>query len=331
MTDIHNHIAVLLLFFVVHLILGAALMSRTGRHQWLWSFMDSAAVEMGRRLNRGGRSDSDRIVRGTVVFVLMMLFAFGIGYAWEWAGVRGGMGWALDLLLLSGAMGIMTPVAVMRSVGRRLGDHKIDRARDVAAAHVREDLSKADEHAVARKTIEYGIESLCITLVGPAVGYVLFGATGVFVYVAVLAQQRAFGHVLSSHIHFGAAARAAERVINFVPAVLTAGLIALGAVVVPRGKPVMAASLPLQQAGRDDSFNRGIVMAAAAGGLGLTLGGPRRWPDGQVSKADWMGTGRETARTDVAALKRAGMMVFVAFLVLILAFSGVFMMRAQFS
>lgn len=326
MTDIHDHIAVLLLFFVVHLILGAALMTRTGRRQWLWSFMESAASEMSRRLNRDARSDSDRIVRGTVVFVLLMLCAFGAGYVWELLANRN-MGWLFDLFLLSGALGIMTPIAVMRGVGRRLGEHKTDRAHDIVAAHVREDLTKADEHTIARKTIEYGMESLCVSLVGPALGFMLFGATGVFVYVAVMAQQRVFGQLLVSQLHFGAAARAAERLINFVPAVLTMGLIALGAMVVSRGKPVMALSLPLQQAGRDASYNRGLVMAAAAGGLGLTLGGPRRWPGGQVSKAEWVGTGRETARTDVADLKRAGMMTFVGFLVLILALSGVFMMR----
>lgn len=326
MTDIHNHIAVLLLFFVVHLILGAALMTRTGRRQWLWSFMDGAAGEMSRRLNRDARSASDRIVRGAVVFVILMVCAAGAGYIWTWLATFN-MGWLFDLFLLSGALGIMTPVAVMRAVGRRLGENKIDRARDIAAAHVREDLSKADAHTIARKTIEYGMEALCISLVGPALGFMLFGATGVFVYVAVMSQQRMFGQMLASQIHFGAVARAAERVVNFVPAVLTMGLIALGAVVVSRGKPVMALALPIKQAGRDDSYNRGLVLAAAAGGMGLTLGGPRRWPDGQVSKAEWLGTGHETARTDVAALKRAGMMAFVAFLVLILALSGVFMMR----
>lgn len=326
MSAFHDHIAVLLLFFVVHLILGAALITRTGRRQWLWSFMESASEEMARRLNRDGRSETDRIVRGTIVFMLMLGMALGAGSLWSWLSDRD-MGWIFDLFLLSGALGIMTPIAVMRAVGRRLGEHKIDRARDIAALHLREDITRVDEHALTRKTIEYGVESLCLRLAGPALGYILFGATGVFVYVAVMAQQRIFGRQIPSQIHFGAAARAAERVINFIPATLTVLLITLGAAVISRGKPVMAAALSLQQARRDDNFNRGLVLAAAAGGMGLVLGGPRRWPEGQGSAGEWLGSGQETARTEAGALKRAGMLTFVGFLIFVLALSAAFMMR----
>lgn len=73
------------------------------------------------------------------------------------------------------------------------------------------------------------------------------------------------------------------------------------------------------------------MLAAAAGGMGLVLGGPRHWPDGQAQAGEWLGSGQETARTEAAALKRAGMLIFVAFLMFILALSAAFMMQPKFS
>lgn len=326
MSHLHENIAVLLLFFAVHLLLGAALIARTGRHPWLWRIMDSAAAEAARRLNRGGRSDSDRIVRGAVVFVVFVLLAFGAGSLWALMS-RGHLGWVADLVLLSGCLTVMMPIAVMRAVGRRLADHKADRARDIIAPHLREDIVNADTHTLARKSVEYGMEALCVQLVGPALFFALFGAPGLFVYVMIMAQHRIYGYLTPAQVHFGATVRAAERLINFIPAALTALLIVAGTSVVSRGKPVMAAALALKQAKRDDSFNRGLVLAAAAGGLGLALGGPRYWPDGQASRGEWLGAISETARTDPSALRQSGLLAFVVFLIFALAFSMVFMMR----
>lgn len=326
MTAYQDNIVVLLLFYVVHLLLGAALLRRTGRRPWLWVFMESAAAETARRLNRGGRSDSERIVRGAAVFVLLTLSALAAGSLWALA-AAGAWGWIAGLLLLSGSVSAMTPVGVMRGAGRALSDQKTARARDIAAPHLREEVPADDTHALARKTVEYGMESLCLQVAGPSLAFVFFGATGVFVYVAVMAQFLVFGRMTPAYLHFGATVRAAERLINILPAALTALLLALAAGVVSRGKPVMALVLPVKQARGDDSFNRGLVMAAAAGGLGISLGGPRRWPGGEASCGEWMGAGGDTARTDAADLKRAAMLGFVAFLILSLAFSGALMMR----
>ncbi|MFN7114312.1 MAG: cobalamin biosynthesis protein [Alphaproteobacteria bacterium] len=326
MTHLHENIAVLLLFFVVHLLIGAALMARTRSRPWLWTIMESAAADAARRLNRGGRSDSDRIVRGAVVFVIFILLAYGAGSLWALMS-RSTWGWAADLFLLSGTMTAMAPVAVMRGVGRRLADQKTEQARSILARHAREDLSKADAHMLARKAVEYGMESLCLLLVGPALAFALFGAVGVFVYVMVMAQHRIYGYIVPAQLHFGATVRAAERLVNLLPAMITALLVVMATAVISRGKPVMAAALAAQQARRDDSLNRGMVLAAAAGGLGLALGGPRRWPDGQIRQGEWLGAAAETARTEPVAVRQAGLLAFVAFLIFALCFSTAFMMR----
>lgn len=326
MTDFYHNTAVLLLFFVVHLVLGVALLSRTRRRLWLWTIMEGAAAEAARKLNRGGRSDSERIVRGAVVFIVFMAVAYGIGRLWALMSA-GNWGWVPDLFLLSGAMSALAPVAVLRGVGRRLSEQKKDQARDVLAPHLREDISRADPHTLARKAVEYGGEALCAQVVGPALAFAFFGAAGVFVYVMVMAQFRIYGFVVPAQVQFGATVRAAERLINFIPAAVTVLLVTAGAAVVSRGKPVMALALPLQQARRQDSFNRGMVLAAMAGGLGLALGGPRRLVSGQGNKDGWLGAVSETARTEPAAARRAGLLVFVGFLLLALGFSMGFMMR----
>ena len=82
---------------------------------------------------------------------------------------------------------------------------------------------------------------------------------------------------------------------NWVPARIAGGLIALAAFVVPGAGPRRAWRVMLRDAPRHSSPNAGWPEAAMAGALGLALLGPRRYEGEAAADAAWLGDGRKDA------------------------------------
>lgn len=306
-------LSILLLFLIIHLVLGALLMGRAGRRPLLWTILAEASGEVSRRLNRETRSAQDRLVRGFIVVVLLAFFAMLFGYVMEkLSGLP--YGFIAELMLLSVTIAGMTPVAVLRRVRQYLAEGKLPRANETIAVHLSEDISGADESGVIRKAIEYAAVNMNVLLVGPALFFAVFGAAGLVLYIAIMAMHGAFGRTDRKTFYFGGTVRSLEMLANWVPARLTALLFALAAGVVSRARPLAALRVAAGQAGKCDSRNRGWVIGAAAGALDITLGGPRYWKNGENSQEDWIGTEGTTARLEADALKRAGLLCFAVYI-----------------
>jgi adenosylcobinamide-phosphate synthase len=101
---------------------------------------------------------------------------------------------------------------------------------------------------------------------------------------------------------FGMASARLDDLLNLIPARLAGLLLALAAPFVPKGKPVAALTTMITDARHHRSPNSGWPEAAAAGALGLALGGPRKYP-GLVVDEKWIGSGR--ARAGIADIHRA--------------------------
>lgn len=312
---------VLLLFLVIHLVLGALLMGRAGRRPLLWTVLAEASKEVSRRLNRETRSEQDRLVRGFIVVVLLVFFALLFGYVMEkLSGLP--YGFLATLLLLSVTVTGMTPVAVLRRVQKSLAAGQLQQAKETVSAQLDEDISGADDSGVIRKAVESAAVAMNVRLVGPSLFYVVFGTTGLVLYVTVMSMHGAFGRADRKTFYFGGTVRSLEMLANWVPSRLTALFFALAAGVVTRARPFAALKVAAEQAGKCDSRNRGWVIGAAAGALDITLGGPRRWPDGEKSTEEWIGAVGTTARLETAALKRAGLLCFAVFLI-VMALSAI--------
>jgi len=305
-------LCILLLFFVAHFLIGAALLARTGRRPLLWVVFESAAAEVARRLNRESRSEQDRLVRGFIVVILLLFFALLLGLGMDYLG-RLPFGWVGDLVFLSLSVAAMTPIAVLRRAGYYLGEAKPARAMQIVQYHLPEDISGADAHAVVRKALEYAAISMNVLLVGPSLFYAGFGPAGVMLYVAVMAMHRAFGRSEKSTVYFGGTVRSLELLVNWVPARVTAVLITLAAGAVSRASPLTALKVAAGQAKGAESQNRGWVIGAMAGALGAILGGPRRWENGATSTESWIGPSTATAKQEPEALKRGALLVFVVY------------------
>lgn len=329
-TSYADPISLLLLFLVLHLLAGALLPFRRGRKPFVWNFLDGFTAEVERRLNRRTRTASDRVVRGFAVTILLAFFALGAGYGIDRLG-QYPFGWVASLLLLMSCISVMGPLKVLRVATRRLSAEDTAGAIAVLQPVYDGDLSQADRHAVIRQALEFGAVRLNQYFIGPVLAFVFLKSPGLLFYVAVMAFYDACGRNLSTSLYFGGTVRALEKLVNTIPSFVTAAAIWLSTFVVAGTHPVEAARAGWTQAGEDKWKNRGRLVAALAGAVGVTLGGAVRRLDGSVDNRGWVGATGSTAQAGLKELKRGTMIFFIVFICTIIALSGAFMMLDNFT
>jgi adenosylcobinamide-phosphate synthase len=152
-------------------------------------------------------------------------------------------------------------------------------------------LSAAD---VASATISSLAENLNDSVVAPILAYRVGGLGAAYAYRAINTADAMFGYRTPELEWFGKAAARTDDVINWVPARLTALLVAAAALAVG-GSPRVALATARADARRCPSPNGGWPMAAAAGALGVVLtkhGAYTLNADGRAPRADDIGRAR---------------------------------------
>lgn len=198
----------------------------------------------------------------------------------------------------------------------RAGD--LDAARDQLGWLCGRDPSGLDADGLARATVESVAENTSDAVIGTLVWGAAFGATGVVVHRAVNTLDAMVGYRTSRHLRFGRVAARTDDLVNLVPARLTALLtVALAPTV--GGRPSEVWRAWRRDAAGHPSPNAGPVEAAAAGALGLTLGGEVNHYGDHQDRRPAMGEGPPPSVGDIdravalsSALERAAMSVAVA-------------------
>jgi adenosylcobinamide-phosphate synthase len=317
-------LGVLLLFFVAHLLAGAAAPYVRGYRPPLTALMEMAGLALERRLNRAGRSPGQLMWRGVFVVALLGLAggAAGIGMA---ALATREYGWAAELVLLSLCVSVMAPLKTLRVVLRALDKEDVKLAAYALSPYVEEDISRLDAHGLVRRALEFAAVGLNRFCVAPVLFFAVLHAAGLAWIVAALAMYEAFGAAEPERLHFGRAIRKIEWVLNYIPARVTVALMLLASVFVPGATPVRGLKTAWTQARFYTPGNNGCLVAAMAGSLGVTLGGRILRRTNYVIENKWIGPAGSTAQTTVTDLQRGAMLMFVSYLWLIVAVSGVFL------
>ena len=288
----------------------ATLWRRTG-HPVTWF---GAAIDMAdRRLNLG----SSRRVRGVAALaVVLALFVLP-------AAMLGALLGALPSLV-----GIVVEALVASTLiaHRSLHDHvaavaqapTLAQSRSAVSLIVGRDPETLDEAGVARAAIETLAENLSDGVVAPAFWFAIGGLPGIVAYKVVNTADSMIGHRTPRHAAFGWAAARLDDAMNIVPARLTALLTLLVAPKARRRWRTVAT-----EARGHVSPNAGWPEAAFAAGLGVSLGGPRRYGTRAVEGVWLNPEGRAPERSDIAralrlavtiGLVHAGGYVLLAFL-----------------
>ncbi len=193
-------------------------------------------------------------------------------------------------------------------------------ARALLPGLVGRDPAGLDEKEVARAVVESVAENTVDAVVGPALWAALAGAPGALGYRAVNTLDAMVGHRSARHSNYGWASARLDDVAGFVPARVTAGLVAT---VRPRSAAAVWTAVRVQ-APAHPSPNAGVAEAAFAAALGLRLGGENRYGD-RVELRPPLGTGRPPEPADIAravALARDVSGALCALLVVISAVSA---------
>jgi len=185
------------------------------------------------------------------------------------------------------------------SVGEALDEGDLALARLRLPALVGRDPSGLDEKELARATVESVAENTVDAVVAPALWAAVARAPGALGYRAVNTMDAVVGHRSARYERYGWASARLDDVAGWVPARVTAGLVA---VVRPR------AAASVWRAVRDDapahpSPNSGVAEAAFAAALGLRLGGENRYGD-RVELRPPLGDGRPPEPADIEAAVR---------------------------
>ncbi len=277
----------------------------------LWQRVPHPVALMGRcvdfldaRLNDPNATFAQRRQQGVVAVLCLVAGAAALGTLLHAVLGRSPVGIAIEALLVAVLLAQKSLVDHVAAVERALQSDGIEAGRTAVAQIVGRDVTVLDEAGVARAAIELAAENFSDGVAAPAFWFLVLGLPGVIVFKVVNTADSMIGHRSARHEAFGWAAAHLDDVLAFVPARLSALLIAAAAAVTGRsaGAAIRAA---LDDASKHKSPNAGWPEAALAGALGLALGGPRRYGEVEVDGAWLNPAGRQDARPpDIGAAIR---------------------------
>ncbi|ULA68442.1 MAG: Cobalamin biosynthesis protein CobD [Nitrospira sp.] len=200
----------------------------------------------------------------------------------------------------------------VQAVLRELEAGNLTGAREAVAMIVGRDSAGLTEPEVARATVESLAESSSDGIIAPLVYLSLGGAPLALAYKAVNTLDSMIGHRDERYEHFGWASARLDDVMNWVPARLAGGFIALAAgVSTGQWHRIHESWYMLHRDGdKHASPNSGLPEAAMAGALGVQLGGTNYY-DGVAHDVPLIGDG--TADITPEHIRQASRIMIVTY------------------
>ncbi|MEL6510263.1 MAG: adenosylcobinamide-phosphate synthase CbiB [Pseudomonadota bacterium] len=289
------------------LVLALCLDALFGEPKALWNRLPHPAVLMGRavgwidkKVNKGGA----RRLRGTLALALLCGAALALGFA-----LQAVPGTFVDVILAAILFAHKSLVQHVLDVadGMRLS---LAEGRRMVARIVGRDTSEMDQPAIARGAIESAAENFSDGVIAPVFWFAIAGLPGLLLYKVTNTADSMIGYKTPRHAQFGWAAARFDDTLNWIPARITAALIAVSHLDFGSLSAIRADAILHR------SPNAGWPEAAMARVLGVALAGPRSY-DGQVQDFPFVNAsgqkdiGPEQIEASVRALWRAWIVVLV--------------------
>ncbi len=174
-----------------------------------------------------------------------------------------------------------------RQIRAALERDRLGEARKGVANLCGREVERLDGAGIIRATVESLAENSVDGYTAPLFYAAFFGPAGAWMYRIVNTLDSMVGYKNEKYMRFGWAAARLDDLLNFVPARLTAILMSLSAPV-SRGRIGAGLWTLWHFAGLHPSPNAGWTESAAAGALGIRLGGPAFYFGKEVDKP-WLG------------------------------------------
>ena len=273
-----------------------------GDPKWLWSRLSHPVVIIGAVIATGDKwlnRARARKVKGLFFLVALVAFAATLGRS-------------LSELSELGEFFCLTILLAQRS----LADHvsrvaeslriSVEEGRDAVARIVGRDTDNMNESEVARSAIESAAENFSDGVIAPIFWFLVAGLPGILIYKCVNTADSMIGYRTKEYRDFGWASARFDDLLNWLPARLTALLLAVTGCVLHLGKSIR------KDAKLHRSPNAGWPETAMGYGLGLALAGPRSY-EGQMQDFAWVNQGGGEPK--ILDIKRAVRMLWSAWFI----------------
>jgi len=243
---------------------------------------------------------------GGVVLVMMVEFAFltaflALSFVFHRINLFPGLGF--DLFICYSSLALKDLFYHMDKVIHALEGGNLSEARKGIAMVVGRDVRFLDEKGISRAAIETMAENFVDGFLSPLFWYLSGGISGYILglspVMTAVGLMIAFkvastldsmvGYKDSEFLEFGWAGAKLDDIMNFIPARLSLMVLFAGAWIC-RLKASEGIRVALRDRLKHDSPNAAHAESFVAGALGVRLGGPTVYPDGQKDKP-WLGQG----------------------------------------
>lgn len=257
-----------------------------------------------------GHLYADARLRGALHEALLVGGAVGLGVLASRAARRPGATALAAAVATWAVLGGRSLAREAQAVAAHLERGDLAAAREQVSHLVSRDPGTLDADGVARAALESVAENTSDAVVAPLFWGAVGGVPGLLGYRAINTLDAMIGYRNERYRRFGWAAAKLDDAANWVPARLTAALVLLAAPCVG-GRPRAALHAARHQARAHPSPNGGVVEAAFAGALRVTIGGRNSY-GGVVEDRGELGSGPRPVPADLARANRLAQAVSVA-------------------
>lgn len=279
-------LAALVVSMAMGLLIGPIL---GGANPLVWRLLDVLFGKLGERMDRSHRAFADLVFRGVMISALVVLTALGLGEAARWIiGVEPLFG-AMPAILLSAFITSGGVWFTLFRLYRVVERHEVGQGAFYAIARsTRTNLAAGDDHGIARAALSYMPFAFDKGLVAPAFWYFIGGFPGLSAYTGVAFLTWRFGKKGFTK-GFGTLPLALERILGFIPSLISALILTLAAVITPTARTHKALAAWVGGKGRAPYAQGGLPLSVVAWALNVSLGGAQQDLTGSAIKAVWAG------------------------------------------
>jgi adenosylcobinamide-phosphate synthase len=208
----------------------------------------------------------------TVLATVGATMAATWGWLWAAALTHPIAGEVAEVLVLWTTLAARDLASHAFDVGRALSAGDLPSARLCLSKIVGRDTERLDEAEIVRGTVESVAENTMDGVTAPLLYACLFGPVGAMAYKAISTLDSTFGYRNPRYLYFGWASARLDDLAGFVPARLTAPVIAVAAALLGL-RPIHCLRIFVRDGRKHPSPNSGLAEAAMAGAMGIQLGG----------------------------------------------------------
>jgi len=290
-----------------------------------WQIYQLLIGRLGDRLDRRSRPQGDLMFRGLMLTIFCIIFAAVLGkISYRFAMMTPFYGMTeialLSLCLTAGSVwfALLRLYFALEKEGQAKG------AFYAVSRSTRVDLNSTDDYGITRTALGFTATSFDKGLVAPVIWYLIGGLPVLFIYSALSALAWRFGKNGFSK-GFGRMPLALEKLMGFVPALLSGLLFTAASAMTPTASMGKSLSLWWTRKDKVPYEQGGITLCALAWPLHISLGGPVQDIGGSSLKNAWVGPQGATAKIEHGHLRRGIYLNVVAHLLFLAALGGAYL------